>query len=92
MPMYPFVAWSCTLYLTNALINSWSDERGTIWAFATLLATLQADLSVQDGLPATLQAEFSIQDDLPATFQADLSVQDDLLAILQSKLCSKFLT
>ena len=48
---------------------------------------LQADLSVQDDLLATLQADPSVQetqDDLLATFPADVSVQDDLPATLQA--------
>ncbi len=40
-------------------------------ALAALLATLQADLSVQD--------DHSVQNDLLATFQDDLTVQIDLL-------------
>ena len=50
------------------------------------LASLQADLSIQDGLLATFQADLCVQDELLATLQADLSVQNDLLATLQADL------
>ena len=50
-----------------------------------LLATFQADLSVQDALPATLQTDPSVRDDLLASSQADLSARDDLMPILPSK-------
>ena len=58
--------------------------RAYFLALAALLATLQADLSVQGDFPATLQADLSVQDDILATLQADHSVQDDFLATLQA--------
>ena len=47
---------------------AWADNSG----LGAGLASLQADLSIQDGLLATFQADLSVQDDLPATLQADL--------------------
>ena len=61
---------------------AWADNSG----LGTGLASLQADLSIQDGLLATLQADLSVQDTLPATSQANLSVQDNLPATLQANL------
>ena len=61
---------------------AWADNSG----LGTGLASLQADLSVQDTLPATSQANLSVQDNLPATLQANLSVQDNLPATLQADL------
>ena len=65
---------------------AWAHNSG----HGAVLASLQADLSIQDGLLASFQADLvqddlpaTLQADLPATLQADLSVQDALLAILQ---------
>ena len=51
-----------------------------------VLASLQADLSVEDNLSATLQANLSVQEDLLATLQADPFVQAEFLATLQADL------
>ena len=51
-----------------------------------VLASLQADLSVEDDLSATLQANLSVQEDLLATLQADPFVQAEFLATLQADL------
>ena len=45
----------------------------TFWPWAALLATLQADLSVQDDFLATLLADLSVQDDFLETLQAEPS-------------------
>ena len=55
-------------------------------ASPALLATLQADLPVQDDFLATLQADLSVQDDFLAILRADLSVQADFLSTLQANL------
>ena len=47
--------------------------RAYFLALAALLATLQADLSVQGDFPATLQADLSVQDDFLATLHAEPS-------------------
>ena len=59
---------------------------GRQFSHGAVLASLQADLSIQDGLLATFQGDLSVQNDLPATLQVDLSVQNDLLATLQTDL------
>ena len=59
---------------------------GLLSSLKTLLATLQANLSVQDDFPAFLQAKLTVQDDFPASLQADLSVQDNFSAFLKADL------
>ena len=75
------------LYGTFVLLALARDHktacRAYFLALAALLATLQADLSVQGDFLATLQADLSVQDDFLAILQADHS-QDDFLATLQA--------
>ena len=77
------------LYGTFVLLAMARDHktacRAYFLALAALLATLQADLSVQGDFLATLQADPSVQDDFWATLPADRSVQDDILETLQAE-------